>query len=225
LLYGDTVNVTPTTTATPASSVGFYPVSATVSGGETGKYAVTVEDSTLQVKPAMLTLIAKSEAITYGQSPALPLQYFFNGLLNGDTASVVSGSPVLSTTVTSTTPVGNYLISAQPGTLTAENYKIGTIGPQAGTGAVRVYKAPLTVTANSVTMTEGGTVPALTYTITGFVNGENASVVSGTASLSTTVTSGTLVGEYPISVDVGPLSAENYYFVPAVHGGVVIVVK
>ena len=88
-----------------------------------------------------------------------------------------------------------------------------------------VIKAPLTVTANSVTMTEGGTVPPLTYTITGFVNGENASVVSGTATLTTSVTSSTTVGEYPITVNISGLSAENYYFVPAVHGGVVKVSK
>jgi len=74
-------------------------------------------------------------------------------------------------------------------------------------------------------MTEGGTVPALTYTITGFVNGEDASVVSGSAALATGVTSSTKAGEYPISVNISGLSAENYYFVPAVHGGVVKVLK
>ena len=67
--------------------------------------------------------------------------------------------------------------------------------------------------------------PALTYTITGFVNGENTSVVSGSATLTTRVTSSTKVGEYPITVNVSGLSAENYYFVPAVHGGVVKVSK
>ena len=178
----------------------------------------------LPIFPAKLTVLANSLGITYGQAPG-PLTYSLHGFLDGDNLSVVSGAPILSTTVTSTTPRGNYPIDVEVGTLSAANYRISTIGPQGGTGAVRVYKAPLTVTANTVTMTEGGAVPPLTYAITGFVNGEDVSVVSGSALLSTTVTSSTHVGEYFITVDVGPLSAENYYFVPAVHGGVVKVAK
>jgi sugar lactone lactonase YvrE len=229
LVNGDTlegtVTVSLSTTATPASAVGQYPVTVTLGGSSGGYYTVTAIGNTLKVLPAPLTIVAKSEALTYGQSPTLPLGYSLYGFANGENSSVVSGAPVLTTNVTSTTPHGTYPIDVQVGTLTASNYRFVTSGPPGGVAAVQVYKAPLTVTANTVTMTEGGTVPALSYTITGFVNGEDASVVSGSATLTTTVTAGTKVGEYPIAVNVSGLSAENYYFEPAVHGGVVKVVK
>ena len=46
-------------------------------------------------------------------------------------------------------------------------------------------KAVLTVTAANQTIAFGGTVAPYTATITGFVNGDTASVVTGTASLTT----------------------------------------
>jgi hypothetical protein len=225
LRNGDTVNVALSTAATPRSPAGSYPISATVTGAAAANYRVLAEDGVLEITHAPLTLIAKNVGVSYGQTPAQPAGYFFYGFVNGDNSSVVSGAPVLTTSVTSTTPRGNYPIGVAVGTLSAANYRISTIGPQAGTGSVSVTKAPLTVTANTVTMTEGGTVPPLTYTITGFVNGEDASVVSGVALLNTTATSSSHTGDYQITVNVGPMSAENYSFIPAVHGGVVKVVQ
>ena len=54
--------------------------------------------------------------------------------------------------------------------------------------------------------------PALTYTLSGFVNGDSASVVTGTASLSTSVTSATKSGRYYINPSQGTLAAQNYDF-------------
>jgi hypothetical protein len=59
-------------------------------------------------------------------------------------------------------------------------------------------------------MTQGDPVPTLTYTLTGFVNGDTASVVSGAPVLSTTATSSSPPGHYSITVSVGTLSAANY---------------
>lgn len=221
---GGTVTVSAASTATAESGVGVYPVAVTLGGSSAPNYAVTAVGGAIRVLPAPLTIVAKDEGVVYGQTPG-PLSYWLHGFVNGEDSSVVTGSPVLTTTVTSTTPHGRYPIDVQVGTLAAANYEISTIGPQGDTGFVGVTKAPLTVTANTVKMTEGGTVPALTYTITGFVNGEDTSVVSGMATLSTTVNAGTRAGEYPITVNVSGLSAENYYFIPAVHGGVVEVGK
>ena len=77
---------------------------------------------------------------------------------------------------------------------------------------VTVTPATLTVTADNKTMVYGATVPALTDTITGFVNGDTSSVVSGTAALSTTATTTSPVGSYPIVVGQGTLSAADYTF-------------
>ena len=77
-----------------------------------------------------------------------------------------------------------------------------------------VAKASLTVAANPASMTFGSSVPSFTSMITGFVNNETPSVVSGHATLSTTATSSSPVGSYPITVNVSGLSAANYTFAP-----------
>ena len=57
-----------------------------------------------------------------------PLTYTFSGLVNGDTTSVISGTPSLSTTATIVSPVGQYPITIAVGTLIAANYGFTTVG-------------------------------------------------------------------------------------------------
>src|SRR5205085_2210565 len=54
--------------------------------------------------------------------------------------------------------------------------------------------------------------PSFTATITGFVNGDNAGVVSGSAGLTTTATPASPAGTFPITAARGSLSAANYTF-------------
>jgi hypothetical protein len=76
-----------------------------------------------------------------------------------------------------------------------------------------VKKAPLVLKANSLSMTHGGPVPTLTYTLTGFVNGQSAAgTVTGTPLLTTTATSVSAPGKYPITITQGSLAATNYSF-------------
>jgi hypothetical protein len=210
LLDGDSVTVTLQTTATQSSPVGTYPVTATVTGASAANYAVTVIPATLKIFPAILYISASNLPITYGQTPPQPTVYKLTGFVNGDTTSVVSGTPLLSTSVTSTTPVGFYPIRVQVGTLTAANYTFSTTSN--GEGSVGVYKAPLKLSANSMNLVEGQT-PALTYSLTGFVNGQSASgTVTGVPTLTTTATANSLPGKYPIVITQGSLSAQNYFF-------------
>jgi hypothetical protein len=50
---------------------------------------------------------------------------------------------------------------------------------------------------------QGKPIPPLTYSITGFLNGDKSSVVSGAR---------TAEGIYPITVKIGSLAATNYKF-------------
>jgi hypothetical protein len=71
----------------------------------------------------------------------------------------------------------------------------------------------LTVTATNQTISSGGAIPSLTYTITGFVNGETAATaITGAPACSTTATSSSPLGSYPITCTAGTLSATNYSF-------------
>ena len=211
LMNGDTVHVVPTTTALLTSPVGNYPVTVDVTGAALANYALTVAPATLVVLPARLDISAASVAMTYGQTPPQLTAYHLSGFVNGDTASVVSGAPVLSTTVTPTTPVGFYKIGVGVGTLTAQNYVFNI--QSNGAGVVGVYKATLQVTANNVTITKGEAIPPLTYSITGFANGETATgVVTGSPVLTTPTGANLQAGRYYIVVTPGSLAAQNYYF-------------
>ena len=80
------------------------------------------------------------------------------------------------------------------------------------TATINVSRAQLTVAAADKSMTYGSSVPALTDTITGFVNGDQAGVISGTPGLSTSASGASNPGSYAINVNVSGLSATNYSF-------------
>jgi hypothetical protein len=110
-----------------------------------------------------------------------------------------------------TTPAGRWLVhgpSCSGLTLTgptASNYQISYYS-----GRFAVDKVPLTVTAADVIRPYGLANPPLTYTLAGFVNHEDASVITGQPVLSTTVTSTTAPGVYPITVNTSAMQAANY---------------
>jgi len=84
-----------------------------------------------------------------------------------------------------------------------------------------VSKAALTITAANQTVAYGTLAETVTgagtYTPTGFVNSETASVISGTATYTTNFTNTTAAGASGITItpDVSGLSATNYDFTPA----------
>ena len=83
------------------------------------------------------------------------------------------------------------------------------------TQSFNISPAPLNVTAGNLTVAYGQPIPSLAndYTITGYVNGESSSVLNNTKpALSTTATSASTPGPYPITVSTGSLAATNYAF-------------
>ena len=135
--------------------------------------------------------------------------------------NVVIVAMSLTTSSTPTVVPGSYVYTPPAGTVPA----VGTVplsvvftatDPTFGTATksvnLVVTKAPLTVTANNETVTFGTTVPPYTDTITGFVNGDAPSVVTGAASLTTTPASPTAPNTYTITAAQGTLAATNYSF-------------
>lgn len=211
LTAGDTITVTPVADATPASPVGAYSVTATLAGNDLTSYAIQLDPGTLTVNKAPIYVSARNVPVRYGQTPPALTAYFLAGFVNGDTASVVSGAPVLTTTVTSATPVGFYKINAQTGTLSAQNYYFDNFSN--GEGSVQVTKAPLHIHPASFTIHAGDPLPAFTYTLTGFVNGDTqATATTGAAVITTPATTPTKFGHYYIIGAQGSLQAQNYYF-------------
>jgi hypothetical protein len=72
--------------------------------------------------------------------------------------------------------------------------------------------ATLTVAAIDQDMRHGDAVPTRTYLVSSSVDGDTGSLVFGSPSLSTTATSSSAAGFYPIAVAAGSLAAANYAF-------------
>ena len=173
-----------------------------------GSYAPSSQQISITVNKATLTVTATSASMTYGGTVP-SLTYNMTGFVGSDNqGNSTTGSPNESTTVTSSTPPGSYPITISQGTLASTNYSFTFVN-----GTLTVNQATLTVTANSGSMTYGGMVPALTYMMSGFVNGDNqGNSTSGQPNESTTATSGSPVGSYPITITQGTLTSTKYTF-------------
>jgi hypothetical protein len=137
------------------------------------------------------------------------MQVSYSGFVNGEDSSVISGTPNVSTLADTNSPVGNspYMITVSAGTLSAANYSFSFVP-----GQLTVTQAVLTVKADDQSRGYGAANPALTVSYSGFVNGENTNVLAGGPAVSTTATSNSPAGAYPIVVTAGSLTAANYSF-------------
>lgn len=108
------------------TGVGTVTVTANQAGDSAHAPATPVTD-TFTVAKAALTVKADNLSFTYKSAPQLPpLTYSFTGLVNGDSTSAISGTPVLATSATATSLVGQYPITVGVGSLTAANYTFTT---------------------------------------------------------------------------------------------------
>jgi hypothetical protein len=199
------------TTAAAASPVGDYPITQgtlALSAFGNARYTLTsFTGSTLGVTAAPLTVTADDQSRAYGAANP-ELTFTVTGLANDETAEdVLSGA--LDTTAAITSPVGDYQITQ--GTLAANaNYTITFTD-----GNLEVTPAELAVTADDQSRTYGADNPELTYTATGFVNGETAEAVLSGA-LATTADIASPVGDYPITA--GTLAASANYTITFTDG-------
>ena len=209
----DTVATLTSISATGANgtNAGVYINAVTV--GTEANYVLTGTNGTLNIAKALVTVSADNQTRLYGQSNPT-LTQSMTGFVNGETALTanVAGSSAASTLATNLTGVGNYTIASSVGNLSAANYNF-----TAANGTLTINKAHLTVTADDQSRVYGSANPTFTQTITGFVNGENATsaVVTGAAVGSSAANATTNVGNYTIAGNTGSLAAANYDFAAA----------
>jgi hypothetical protein len=79
-------------------------------------------------------------------------------------------------------------------------------------GVLTVTPVVLVVTAANTEVVYGQPIPKFTYGVVGFVNGDTASVLSGSPTETTTAIQGSLLGTYPITIAQGNLTTANYTF-------------
>ena len=140
-------------------------------------------NGTLAIGKAHLTVTADDKSMSYG-GEVRALTATLSGFVNGDTASVVAGIPTLTHHGRVVRAVGAYPITVMAGTLSSANYDF----PNLVNGTLAIGKAHLAVTADGKTKVQGTTNPPLTYTLSGFVNGDTVSGGRRAPVLSTSAT-------------------------------------
>ncbi len=198
-----TTKPTCSSSVTSSSPVGSY--ATTCAGAVGSNYAITYVHGSIVVSPASLTITASSASMTYGGT-APTITASFSGFPSGQGSSNLTGL-TCTASVSPTSTVGTY-VSHCSGATNA-NYTFSYVS-----GTVTVTPALLTVTANNVSKAFGAAVPALTATISGYVNGQTAATsgVTGSPVCTTTATTTSAGGTYPITCSIGTLAAVNYTF-------------
>lgn len=179
------------TTATPSSDVGVYPTTVTDMSAANPNFAFTVEEGSITVTPAPLTVRANNAARLYGAAnPAFTSTV--TGLKLTDTLADVLSAAAVATAAGLTSNVGGYAITAS-GTARTNNYAI-TFTP----GTLTVNKAPLFVVPALSSRLYGDPDPTFAITATGLLNGDTAAVVTQRIFSGSAPTAG--FGSQPITI-------------------------
>jgi sugar lactone lactonase YvrE len=183
-----------------ASSTQIIPVTGNGVGNLNG---TTTKVTFSPSAPTYGTTVTIFATVTGGTNPSGKVNFVINSkttmtepLINGIATLTLSGLAAGTDSITA-----NYL---------GDSVNAGS----SDTELLIIAPAVLTVTANNLTKFPTQANPTLTYTITGEVNNDNAATAfSGAPTLSTTATTTSPVGTYPITVTQGTLTSTNYTFV------------
>jgi hypothetical protein len=197
------------TVATNASGVASVPVTA---NGTSGSYLVTAMAGPVSAT-FNLTNTKADQTITFA---ALPNKTY------GDADFSVSATASSGLTV-SFTASGNCTVSGSTvhltgaGSCTITAHQPGDSNYNAAPDVASTFtiaQAVLTITANNKNKVFGSANPTLTVSYSNFVNNETLSIsdVTGSPSCTTTATTLSPVGAYPITCTIGTLSSNNYSF-------------
>jgi hypothetical protein len=145
-----------------------------------------------------ITLTADPKIMTYGGN--LPGFTYSFSCSTGCGQGVMSGSPSLTTSATSSSNAGTYSIVASQGAAAANGYQFSFVDE-----TLTIDPAPLTVTADAKSKAYGAANPAMTYQYGGLVNGDTNTVFTGGLSRA----AGENVGTY--AINQGTLSAGSNY--------------
>jgi hypothetical protein len=206
---GDTFTLTVSTVATPSSSAGTYSIVPLATGANLANYNVVYVNGTLTVDKAILTVTPNNQSIVSG-SVVPSLSATITGFVNGETQTVVTGLPALTTTGTSSSPAGTYPIVATLGTLAAGNYSFTF-----GTGTLTITPA-----ASNPGVSFGGTAKAGSQPVVGATVQVYAAGTSGNGSAGTVLLTNILMTD-----GAGAFTVPAGYACPAASSQLYIVVR
>lgn len=189
------LSVLPTiaTIATAASGVGVYDITAT--GAQSQNYSISVIDGHLTIRKAPLKITPKDMMMGYGTDvKTLIPEFWFEGFVNGDTASCLAAQPVIAV-AQAITSIGVYDITCSGAQ--AVNYDITY-----GVGKLTVDKLVLTLEAKSVSREYGDDNPTFEYILKDTTGAVVNATIAYTPSFSCSADKTSGVGEYDIVVSL-----------------------
>ncbi|MFZ6001282.1 MAG: choice-of-anchor tandem repeat GloVer-containing protein, partial [Bacteroidota bacterium] len=189
-----------TTTALTMSNVGSYPIQ--LSGGSDNNYTITLVNGTLNISKATLETKANNLSTVYGSSiPFLTISY--SGFKGSDSPSELDLEPTITTAATASSDAGSYPIELSGGYDNNYAYHFQN-------GILTIDKAVLTVSVDNKTSIYGSVIPILTFSYSGFRNGDLKTDLNQEPSISTLATQTSHAGTYPINLSGG--NDTNYSF-------------
>ncbi|MGE3820560.1 MAG: MBG domain-containing protein, partial [Isosphaeraceae bacterium] len=167
-------------------------LSVTFRPDDAANYRAAAAEVRIDVAPALLTVKADDKSKVYGAAnPNFTASY--NGFVPGQGPESLGGMLSFGTEATPGSHVRSGGYPIVPGGLTSTDYAIQFVP-----GTLQVTPAPLVITADNKSKAFGAALPALTATYSGFVNGDGPSNLAVPPRLTTTATSTSPVGSYPI---------------------------
>ncbi|MBC7726795.1 MAG: caspase family protein, partial [Microbacteriaceae bacterium] len=181
-------------------------------GADAANYSLVAASQTgsasISQRPLSLASVAVADKAYDGNTAATVTGWTLSNAVNGDQVQVQSGSGQFSTAGAGLAKPVLALASSLAGA-DAGNYRLGTTASQSGSAAIT--PAPLRYLADPASTVSGQPLPALTGTVTGFVNGESlASATTGNLQFSTAAVPASPPGPYAVAGS--GLAALNYRF-------------
>lgn len=188
-----------------------------IEGAQKSNYSVSTSvintTGNITAKPLTVSLKSTPEiSKTYDGNANVVLpanQYTLTGVENGDEV-VVSGTAVYNSKEAGDDKiitVNNFTLSGAQ----KNNYVLNTLSATVGG---KILKKELTVTASDKSRFQGLENPVLTYTISGFINGESESQISTKPVISTSATATSEMGVYAINLSGGIANNYSFKYVP-----------
>jgi hypothetical protein len=194
---GDPILLSYSTEADTNSPIGSYNIVPSALGDLLTNYIVVTSNGTLVVSPAPLSITADNKSRVYGTT---------NPSLSGTILGIQNNDPINAGYITSAivaSPVGTYPILPAPSGAALVNYIVTT-----NNGTLTVTEASLLVRADDRIRGYGQT-NVLTVSYSGFGEGQDTNILSGSPALNTVAETNSPIGLYEITVSAGTLSVAD----------------
>ncbi|MGL1888487.1 MAG: T9SS type A sorting domain-containing protein [Reichenbachiella sp.] len=207
------VTPVPSTIADAASDVGSYDITMTT--GSDDNYEIANTEGTLTITKAALTANVSDASKSYGEvNPEFT--YSYSGFANEEDESVIDTPPTISTLADATSDAGIFAITAS--SAADNNYEIIV-----NDGDLTINQAPLSAVINDQERQYAQENVAATLTYTGFVNDDTSADIDSPPVTSTTATTFSDVGTYPITAANN--GSDNNYIISTPTSGTLTVIK